>query len=185
MPDTLTVPVSPRDHALGPENAPIPLVEYGDYECPDCLNAFPIVQDLIARLGRKLRFVFRHYPQNNIHPRASEAAMAAEAAGAQGKYWEMHDQLFRHQKELADLDLTHLALRLGLELYRFEADRDREIYRKRIADDIASGAASGVRGTPTFFINNQRYRGKAELEPMLAALDMAALSSPALDRSSI
>jgi protein-disulfide isomerase len=182
MPDTLTVPVSPRDHALGPESAPVTLVEYGDYECPDCLNAFPIVQDLIARLGPKLRFVFRHYPQNNIHPHASQAAMAAEAAGAQGKYWEMHEQLFHHQKELADLDLTHLALRLGLELYRFEADRDREIYRKRIADDIATGSASGVRGTPTFFINSQRYRGKAELEPMLAALESAGAQVPSAQR---
>src|SRR5437763_1505597 len=144
MSETLTIPVSPRDHAIGPESAPLTLVEYGDYECPDCLNAFPIVQDLIAHLGPRLRFVFRHFPQNNVHPHASAAAMAAEAAGAQGKYWEMHEALFRHQHELADLDLTHLALRLGLEVYRFESDRNSEMSRRRIESDLATGLASGV-----------------------------------------
>src|SRR5215217_8019846 len=88
----LTAPVTSRDHALGPAEAPVTLVEYGDYECADCLNAFPIVQSLVAEMGPRLRFAYRHYPQNSVHPHASAAAMAAEAAGAQGKYWDMHEQ---------------------------------------------------------------------------------------------
>src|SRR2546423_12652745 len=110
----LDTPVSLADHALGPVDAPATLVEYGDYECPDCFNAEPVVAQIRARLGDKLRFVFRHFPRSSIHPRASVAAAAAEAAARQGKFWEMHEALFRHQRELADLDLVHLALRLGL-----------------------------------------------------------------------
>src|ERR1043165_6240505 len=107
----LAVPVADKEHILGPIDAPITLVEYGDYECPDCLNAEPVVAKLRARLGARLRLVFRHFPQSSIHPRASAAAAAAEAAGVQGKFWQMHAALFAHQKELANLDLTHLALR--------------------------------------------------------------------------
>src|SRR5262245_46993660 len=112
----LAEPVGPRDHALGRETAPITIVEYGDYECPDCLNAVPVIQQVQARLGERLRFVFRHFPRSSIHPHASVAAEAAEAAADQGKFWEMHQALFEHQKELADLDLAHLALTLGLEI---------------------------------------------------------------------
>src|SRR4051812_8479359 len=104
----LSEPVLPRDHAIGPADAPITIVEYGDYECPDCLNAVPIIQQVQRKLGERLRFVFRHFPRSSIHPHASMAAEAAEAAGDQGKFWEMHFTLFAHQKELADLDLTHL-----------------------------------------------------------------------------
>src|SRR5436305_11693520 len=111
----LTDPVTDRDHALGPDAAPVTIVEYGDYECPDCLNAVPIVREVRQKLGDRLRFVFRHFPRSSIHPHASAAAEAAEAAGDQGKFWEMHDTLFKHQKELGDL--THLALLLGLEIY--------------------------------------------------------------------
>src|SRR5437899_5411329 len=109
----LADPIIPRDHSLGPVDAPVTLVEYGDYECPDCFNAEPVVAEIRARLGDKLRYVFRHFPRSSIHPRASVAAAAAEAAGRQGKFWDMHQALFRHQRELADLDLVHLALRLG------------------------------------------------------------------------
>src|SRR5215210_2041410 len=99
----LAVPVSPADHALGPEDAPVTLVEYGDYECPDCLSAQPILAELRRRLKDRLRFVFRHFPRSSVHPRASAAAAAAEAASAQGKFWEMHEALFRHQRELIDI----------------------------------------------------------------------------------
>src|ERR1700704_2201837 len=105
----LDTPVSLADHAVGPVDAPVTLVEYGDYECPDCFNAEPVVAEIRARLGDKLRYVFRHFPRSSIHPRASVAAAAAEAAARQGKFWEMHEALFRHQRELADLDLVHLA----------------------------------------------------------------------------
>src|SRR3954454_6835093 len=105
--DRLTEPVTVRDHTSGSLSAPITILEYGDYECPDCLNAVPIVKQVRRTLGDKLRFVFRHFPQSSVHLHASRAAEAAEAAGEQGKFWEMHEELFKHQKEL-DMDLTHL-----------------------------------------------------------------------------
>ena len=169
----LSVPVSERDHAIGPADAPVTLVEYGDYECPDCGNAYPEIKRLIGECGSRLRFVFRSFPQHSIHPRAGVAAMAAEAAAAQGKFWEMHDLLYQHQQELADLDLTHLALGLGLEVYRFESDLQSAAAARRIRADFASGLESGVTGTPTFFINGCRYDGPPEVEPLLAALEAA------------
>src|SRR3954471_18881645 len=107
MPD-LSIPVTETDHALGPPDAPVTLVEYGDYECPDCLNAFPIVKRLINDFGPRPRFVFPHFPQSNVPPHASVAAQAAEAAAAQGKFWEMHDLLYENQKDLADIEMTRL-----------------------------------------------------------------------------
>jgi protein-disulfide isomerase len=169
--DDLVVPVSEQDHALGPADAPRTLVEYGDYECPDCLNAQPIMAELRARLGDRLRIVFRHFPRNSIHPRASAAAAAAEAAAAQGRFWEMHEMLFRHQRELADADLTHLALRVGLEVYRFQQDIESPAHARRIRDDFDGGLRSGVHGTPTFFINGCRYKGPHELEALVGAIE--------------
>ena len=166
----LVLPVSDRDHVRGNVDAPITLLEYGDYECPDCFHAAPIVNQLREQFGNKLRFVFRHFPQSNVHPHASTAAQAAEAAGQQGKYWEMHDVLFKHQHDLIDHDITHFALMIGLELYRFEADMSSERFAARVREDYASGVASGVKGTPTFFINDVRYRGKATVEDLAAAL---------------
>jgi protein-disulfide isomerase len=170
----LATRVSERDHVQGSRSAPVVLVEYGDYECPDCLKAWPIVKDLKDRLGDGLAVAFRHYPQSGIHPHASAAAQAAEAAASQGKFWEMHDLLFRNQERLAELDLTHLALQLGLEIYRFQADYERAAHVRRIADDVESGGQSGVRGTPTFFINGCRYAGKKDFASMLAAIESAA-----------
>src|SRR5829696_9730055 len=166
---TLSVPVTEKDHALGPADAPVTLVEYGDYECPDCLNAFPIVKRLIAEFGPRLRFVFRNFPLSNVHPHASVAAQAAEAAAAQGKFWEMHDLLYENQKELADMEMTRLALRLGLEPYKFNADLAGERFAKRVATDYASGMASGVTGTPTFFINGRRYGGRKDFDALKRA----------------
>lgn len=166
----LTVPVTARDHVKGSLDAPVKLVEYGDYECPFCLNAWPVVKELRERLGDKLAFVFRHFPQNSIHPRAGAAAQASEAAAAQGKFWQMHDLLFGHQKELESLDLTHLALQLGLEVYRFDADLERAANVRRIREDLASGAESGVQGTPTFFINSCRYTGPVDVPHLVDAI---------------
>jgi protein-disulfide isomerase len=167
----LMVPLTNADHRVGSVAAPVVLVEYGDYECPYCLNAQPVVKEVRRRLGDRLAFVFRHFPQNSIHPHASTAAQAAEAAAAQGKFWEMHDLLYQHQQELADLDLTHLALGLGLEVYRFESDLQSASAARHIRADLAGALQSGVKGTPTFFINGCRYDGPAEVEALVAAIE--------------
>ena len=169
----LKVPLSDQDHYKGPRTAPVVLVEYGDYECPDCLNAWPVVREVRNALGDRMAFVFRHFPQNSIHPHASAAAQAAEAAAAQGKFWEMHDQLFGHQKELATLDLTHLALRVGLEVYRFQSALDQESNLRHIRDNAKGGEESGVHGTPTFFINGCRYKGRVDAPSMIRAIEDA------------
>lgn len=166
----LAIPVTPADHISGPAEAPITLVEYGDYECPDCLNAVPIVSGLRAQLGDRLRVVFRHFPLSSVHPGASAAALAAEAAAAQGRFWQMHEALFLRQRELIDVDLTHLALRVNIELYSFERDRESEKLAHRVRADLEGGTRSGVRGTPTFFINGCRYKGKIDLPSMLDAI---------------
>jgi protein-disulfide isomerase len=173
--DLLSEPVTERDHAQGPTEAPITIVEYGDYECPDCLNAVPIIAEVRKCLGDRLRFVFRHFPQSSIHPHASIAAEAAEAAADQGKFWEMHQALFQHQRELAEIDLSHLALTMGLEIYKFEGSRSGEAHRRRIQADYESGVHSGVKRTPTLFINGRRYDGpiaaKAIEDASLSAVD--------------
>jgi protein-disulfide isomerase len=169
----LAVPVTGADHALGPADAPVTLVEYGDYECPDCLNAVPIVAALRSQFGNRLKIVFRHFPQSSIHPGASAAASAAEAAAAQGRFWDMHDALFRRQRDLYNVDLTHLALQLDFELYKFERDRESADAVRQVREDLESGTQSGVRGTPTFFINGCRYKGKVDLPSMTAAIESA------------
>jgi len=175
MPDVseLVEPITEADHATGPADAPVTLVEYGDYECPDCFNALPIVKGLREKFGERLRIVFRHFPNSSIHPGASAAAAAAEAASLQGRFWEMHDALFRRQHDLADVDLTHLALRISLEVYRFERDLESEANARRVRHDLESGQRSGVKGTPTFFINGKRYRGVVDLPSMVAAIETA------------
>jgi protein-disulfide isomerase len=173
-PENLVVAVSAEDHILGPAEAPVTLVEYGDYECPDCLNALPIIKQLREHFKDRLRIVFRHYPVSSIHPGASAAAAAAEAAAQQGKFWEMHEALFRKQRDLINVDLAHLALNINLELYRFEQTRESEKIAKRVRDDLEGARLSGVTGTPTFFINGKRYRGKVDLPSLQAAIEKAA-----------
>jgi formate-nitrite transporter family protein len=170
----LSDPVSDRDHSVGSPSAPITLVEYGDYECPTCLNALPVVHEVREILGPQVRFVFRHFPRSSIHPHASVAAEAAEAAAEQGKFWEMHDALYRHQKELGTVDLSHLALTLGLEIYKFESSRTQEKHRQRISADFESGTHSGVTKTPTFFINGKRYDGPLNSGSIVSAAQSAA-----------
>jgi protein-disulfide isomerase len=165
----LAEPVTERDHSLGLSTAPITLVEYGDYECPSCLNFVPILQRVRDALGDQLRFVFRHFPQSSIHPHASAAAEVAESAGDQGKFWQMHEALFKHQKELGEIDFSHLALQLGLEIYKFEASRSAQRHRHRIRDDYESGARSGVTKTPTLFINDRKYEGRIKAEAIIDA----------------
>ena len=167
----LAVPVTEADHALGPSNAPVTLVEYGDYECPDCLNAFPIVQQLQERFGERLRFVFRHFPRNSIHPHAGVAAQAAEAAALQGKFWEMHETLFKNQHRLGDVDFGNLALKVGAELYSFESSITSDRVVRRVELDFNSGEQSNVRGTPTFFINGRKYVGKKDFESLSTTIE--------------
>jgi protein-disulfide isomerase len=166
----LADPVDERDHALGPPTAPITIVEYGDYECPSCFNAVPVIKEVRQTLGDRLRFVFRHFPQNSIHPHASVAAEAAEAAAEEGKFWQMHQALFQHQKELAEIDLSHLALTQGLEIYKFETSVGGQQHHQRISDDFASGLRSGVNKTPTLFVNGLRYDGPIDAQSILAAV---------------
>jgi protein-disulfide isomerase len=175
---TLAIPVNERDHAQGSPAAPVTLVEYGDYECPYCGRAYPVVKTLQRRLGERLRFVFRNFPLNTIHRHASVAAQAAEAAAAQGKFWEMHDLLYENQDNLADADLASYALKVGLEVYRFNADLAGGAYSKRVEDDFRGGVRSGVNGTPTFFINGARYNGKQTVDEMMKAIEAAATNPP-------
>jgi protein-disulfide isomerase len=171
----LTVPVSAdRDHIQGPTEAPVTLVEYGDYECPYCGAAYPIVKDVQARLGEKLRFVFRNFPITTSHPHAQQAAEAAEAAASQGRFWEMHDVLYENQKRLRDPDLRDYAEQLGLDLQKFDEDLAEHVHAARVREDFMSGVRSGVNGTPTFYINGSRHDESYEADTLLAALQRAA-----------
>ncbi|HET8697735.1 MAG TPA: DsbA family protein, partial [Gammaproteobacteria bacterium] len=148
----LAVPVSAADHTLGPDHAPVAVVEYGDFECPNCKNAAPAVKMLLADHGDRLRFVYRHFPLEEPHPHALAAAEAAECAAGQGKFWEMHDLLFANQAHLSPKHLHGYAERLGLDLPRYTAEMDDHIYLQRIREHMAGGKRSHVRGTPGFFV---------------------------------
>jgi protein-disulfide isomerase len=167
----LATPVTEeRDHIQGPPDAPVTLLEYGDYECPYCGAAYPIIKDVQARMGDRLRFVFRNFPITTSHPHAEQAAEAAEAAGAQGRFWEMHDVLYENQKRLGDDDLRAYAQRIGLDLERFDKELAEHVHAPRVREDFMSGVRSGVNGTPTFFINGARYDDAYDVETLLAAL---------------
>ncbi|MDN5940955.1 MAG: DsbA family protein [Nitrospira sp.] len=172
----LTVPVGERDHIQGPTEAPVTLVEYGDYECSYCGQAYFVVKELQRLLGNRLRFVFRNFPLTTVHPYAQRAAEAAEAAGAQGKFWEMHDHLFEHQQELDDKHQKKYAAQLGLDLSRFNRDMSEHRYAARIREDLLSGVRCGVNGTPTFCINGVRYDGAPDLDSMVAAIEESVAS---------
>ena len=166
----LAVPVGESDHVQGPATAPVTLVEYGDYECPSCGQAYPIVKELQRRLGSQLRFVFRNFPLATAHPHAERAAEAAEAAGSQGRFWPIHDVLFENQDALDDEDLVRYAAALGLDESQFVADLAGRAHAARVREDFMGGVRSGVNGTPTFFINGGRHDGPFDLETLLAAI---------------
>ena len=168
----LTLPVSEdRDHIQGAAEAPATLLEYGDYECPFCGAAYPIVKEVQSRLGDRLRFVFRNFPITTSHPHAELAAEAAEAADAQRKFWEMHDLLYESQQHLEAADLHRYAEQLGLDVGRFDNEVARHVHAERVREDFMSGVRSGVNGTPTFYVNGVRHDGDYELESLLATLD--------------
>jgi len=166
----LTLPVGQRDHIQGLDTAPVTLVEYGDYECPYCGHAYPIIKQVQKNLGNKLRFIFRNFPITQIHPHAQHAAEAAEAAAPQDKFWEMHDYLYEHQQAFDDNHLEKYASNLGLDTTRFNHDMASHAYAQRVREDFLSGVRSGVNGTPTFYINGIRYNGSWDLETLLKTL---------------
>lgn len=149
----LAVPVSAVDHVLGALHAPVTVIEYGDFECPNCKQAAPAVKLLLARFAGRVRLVYRHFPLAEIHPHAMHAALAAEAAGGQDKFWQMHDLLFDNQQHLKLHQLRGYAEHLELDMTRFNADLDDEVYLQRVREHVEGGNRSGVRATPTFFIN--------------------------------
>jgi protein-disulfide isomerase len=161
-----------RDHIRGPEDAPVTLLEYGDFECPYCGRAEPAVRELLAEFG-DLRYVWRHLPLNDVHPQAQLAAEASEAAAAQGIFWPMHDLLFEHQDELEPEALVQYARQLGLDAGRFLSDLQGHRWEERVVADIESADASGVAGTPSFFVNGQRQTGAFDLETLARAVQSA------------
>jgi protein-disulfide isomerase len=150
---SLAVPTEPTDHLEGSEHARVTLVEYGDFECPSCKVAVTTPKLLLERFPNKVRFIFRHFPQQEAHPHALMAAEAAEAAAAQGKFWRMHDVLFQNQAHLKDKDLHRYAVEVGLDMARYVAEMDDHIYLQKVREHIEGGRRSHIRATPTFFVD--------------------------------
>jgi protein-disulfide isomerase len=168
---TLAIPLSSIDHMRGAAHAPVTVVEYGDFECPSCRQAAPVVNLLLERYVGRVHVAFRHYPLEGVHPHALLAAQAAECAGAQGKFWEMHDLLFENQNHLKLQNLRQYAEQLQLDMVRFNAEIGDEIYLQRIRESIAGGDRSGVRGTPTFYINGTIHDVSFSLHSLLDGVE--------------
>ncbi|WP_341843463.1 DsbA family protein [Chitinophaga caseinilytica] len=166
----LTPPPGPQDHARGKEGAPVTLVEYGDFQCPHCGKAFPAVEDIVKKMGPGLRFIFRHFPLSESHAMAKPAAIAAEAAGRQGKFWEMHHGIFQNQAMLSVEALFAIAQHIGLDLEQFRNDIQDTALEDKVDADFESGVRSGVNGTPSFFINGHKYNGSYDEESLMASL---------------
>ncbi|MFL5787575.1 MAG: DsbA family protein [Flavisolibacter sp.] len=172
----LNPPVSVKDHQTGNTNAIVTLLEYGDYQCPYCGHAHPLVKRLLKEKGDDLRFVFRNFPLQDIHPMAMSAALAAEAGAIQGKFWEMHDLIFEHQQELSNALLLKFAVELNIDEEKFANDWQSEMIFSRVESDFETGVRSGVNGTPTFFVNGQRFNQYDETYSSL----LMAISIPVL-----
>jgi len=177
----LVLPVGPRDHIQGPPDAPVTLVEYGDFECPHCGRAYPIVKEIQRSMGEDLRFVYRHFPLTRIHQHAEHAAVMAEVAAQHGKFWPLHDRLFEHQEALEDDELVAHVESLGIDPAWAAAALAQGRFEPRVREDFSSGVRSGVNGTPTFFINGRRYDGTWDL--LLETLRQALISPSAHNRS--
>jgi protein-disulfide isomerase len=169
----LTIAVNAQDHAQGPADAPVTLVEYGDYECPYCGEAYPLLKAVQAALGDRLRFVFRNFPLTEMHPHALHAAEFAEAAAAHGKFWEAHDMLYENQGALTDHDLARYAHALGLPTTAF-GDAVSGRFDAKIQADFSGGVRSGVNGTPSLFVNGERYDGPRDYDTLVAVLSELA-----------
>ncbi|AMJ61010.1 DsbA family protein [Bosea sp. PAMC 26642] len=168
----LSIPVGPQDHAQGPADAPVTLVEYGDYECPFCGEAYPVMKAVQQAMGQEMRFVFRNFPIAELHPHAVRAAEFAEAAAGIGKFWEAHDMLYENQTALSDDDLLAYGVRLGLDAAAVAEGFDGR-FDQKIKGDFMGGVRSGVNGTPTLFINGLRYDGDRDVESLVEALGQA------------
>jgi len=166
----LRLPVSERDHILGNENAEIELVEYGDYQCPYCGRAYYELKQVKKAMGDQLKFVFRNFPLTNMHPNALHAAVASEVAGDSGKFWEMHDILFENQNNLEDEYLVEYAQKVGIDEKEFETKFQEDKFQKKVEEDLESGLRSGVNGTPSFFINGEKYEGDYTADAMIEYL---------------
>ena len=173
-PPTLTVPVGPEDWTVGPENAPVTFVEYGDFECPHCGRMEPVLLELRRLAGPGMRFAFRHFPITSNHPHAESASEAAEAAGMRGAFWPMHDTLYANQQALADRDLVGYAAAIGLDADAVADELANHVYEPNVREDFMSGVHSGVSGTPTFFINGIRYDGNYDLDALSRAVQKAS-----------
>jgi protein-disulfide isomerase len=169
----LKVPVTSEDHAQGPQTAEVTLVEYGDYECPHCRRAYPIVQRLQKHFDKRLRFAFRNFPLAESHPHAQAAAETAEFAAAHGKFWEMHDLLFENQERLSGQLLLGLVQELGLSATALSRALDAGEFKPRVRNDFIGGVRSGVNGTPTFFIDGRRHNGSLDYESLATSINEA------------
>lgn len=165
----LTIGINSRDHVSGPADAPVTLVEYGDYECPYCGEAYPVLKAVQEALGQQLRFVFRNFPIAELHPHAVAAAEFAEEAATQGKFWEAHDMLYENQQALSTADLLRYGQALGLNLQALEAAFD-GAYDAKIEGDFRGGVRSGVNGTPCLFLNGERYDGPRDPGSLIAVM---------------
>lgn len=172
MPSKLTPPLNQHDHVLGTHHAIIKLVEFGDYQCPHCGAAYPVVKQLQATYTQQLLFAYRHFPMSNAHEYALPAALAAEAAGRQGRFWEMHDLIFENQAVLGEHVFPELARTLKLNMAAFASDRQDEALRKKVEADFESGVRSGVNGTPSFYMNGYKYTGDYSYEAMAAEIEI-------------
>jgi protein-disulfide isomerase len=181
----LSPPVTDRDHTRGPANAAVTLVEYGDYECPHCGRAFPVLEEIRLLMVDTLRLVFRHYPITLSHSHAQLAAEAAEAAAAQGRFWEMHAKLFINQDALDRLSLERYAIEIGLDVARFHMELATGVHRERVLSDVESAEESGVHWTPTFFINGVRFGYGSSLDGLLDALRTAAAAPTRAGRGGV
>jgi formate-nitrite transporter family protein len=170
----LTPPLSAEDHVDGPERAELELVMYGDFQCPYCTAAYPIVHRIRDQLASRLLFAFRHFPLRDIHPDAERAAEAAEAAAAQGAFWQMHDRMYESNGALSREDLIGYADELGLDSERFAAELDSGVHAPRVQRDVDNGIASGVTGTPGFFVGGRFYGGSFDAQSLTAALETSA-----------
>jgi protein-disulfide isomerase len=169
----LAVPVGAVDHVAGAPHAVVTLVEYGDFECPNCKQAQPAIKLLLERFSGRVRFVYRHFPLEDVHPHAMVAAQAAECAGGQGKFWEMHDQLFDNQAHLDGRHLHTYAERLSLDMARYTAEMDDQVYLQRVREQLQGGLDSGVRATPTFFVNGRIEDVSFGLRSLFTAVETA------------
>ena len=167
----LKIPVTAIDHARGPAHAPVTVVEYGDFECPNCKQAAPAVRLLLDHFAGRVRVVFRHFPLEEVHPNALHAALAAEAAGAQARFWEMHDLLFENQEHLKLRQIRGYAAKLELDLERYDSEMNDELYLQRVREEIDGGRQSGVRATPTFFINGRIHDVSFGLDALTRGID--------------